>query len=172
MRTSAKSRSIEQPDFSASLSAATIRKRFSRSSRAASTGVLCAAHESRKSSTRRSIAEGSPRGGAIGKIQTVASSERRLISVRGIRLDSVFVSFSRLVERFKGGFSSHVSAETTGQDPLRLATAAILLEIAHADGSFSPAEDGDVVGFLKSAFTLDEASVRELLKAADEIRAH
>jgi len=29
-----------------------------------------------------------------------------------------------------------------------------------------------VVGFLKSAFTLDEASVRELLKAADEIRAH
>jgi uncharacterized tellurite resistance protein B-like protein len=82
------------------------------------------------------------------------------------------VSFSRLVERFKEGFSSHASAGTTGEDPLRLATAAVLLEIAHADGSFSPAEDGDVVGFLKSAFTLDEASVRELLKAADEIRAH
>ena len=76
------------------------------------------------------------------------------------------------MERFKEGFSSQASAGTTGQDQLRLATAAILLEIAHADGEFSPAEDGDVVGFLKSAFTLDEASVRELLKAADEIRAH
>lgn len=56
-------------------------------------------------------------------------------------------------------------------DPLRLATAAVLLDIAYADGSFSPAEDGDVVGFLKSSFSLDEESVRDLLKAADELRA-
>ena len=56
-------------------------------------------------------------------------------------------------------------------DPLPLATAAILLDIAYADGEFSPSEDGDVVGFLKRAFTLDEESVRELLKAADELRA-
>ena len=56
-------------------------------------------------------------------------------------------------------------------DPLRLATAAVLLDIAYADGTFSPAEDGDVVGFLKSAFTLDEESVRDLLKAAAELRA-
>jgi uncharacterized tellurite resistance protein B-like protein len=82
------------------------------------------------------------------------------------------VSFSRLLERFKDGFSSHATAGATGQDPLRLATAAVLLEIAHADGQFTPAEDGDVVGFLRSVFSLDEASVRELLKTADEIRAH
>jgi uncharacterized tellurite resistance protein B-like protein len=81
------------------------------------------------------------------------------------------VSFSRLLERFKDGFSSQSPAGTKGQDPLRLATAAVLLEIAHADGVFTPAEDGDVVGFLKNAFSLDEASVRELLKTADEIRA-
>jgi uncharacterized tellurite resistance protein B-like protein len=82
------------------------------------------------------------------------------------------VSFSRLLERFKDGFSSQSPAGATGQDPLRLATAAVLLEIAHADGVFTPAEDGDVVGFLRNAFNLDEASVRELLKTADEIRAH
>lgn len=56
-------------------------------------------------------------------------------------------------------------------DPLRLATAAILLDIAYADGEFSPAEDGDIVGYLKKAFALDEESARDLLKAADELRA-
>lgn len=82
------------------------------------------------------------------------------------------MSFSRLVERFRDGFSSHAAPGTSGQDPLRLATAAVLLEIANADGEFTPAEDGDVVGFLKRAFTLDDASVRELMKTADEVRAH
>jgi uncharacterized tellurite resistance protein B-like protein len=63
------------------------------------------------------------------------------------------------------------SPATPAHDPLRLATAAVLLDIAYADGSFTPAEDGDVVGYLKQAFALDEESVRELLKAAEEIRA-
>ena len=34
----------------------------------------------------------------------------------------------------------------------------------------SEAEDGDIVGFLKRTFALEEESVRELLKAADELR--
>ena len=72
----------------------------------------------------------------------------------------------------KGGFSSHEATGATGQDPLRLATAAVLLEIAHADGQFTPAEDGDVVGFLKSAFQLDEPAVRELIATADDMRQH
>ena len=55
-------------------------------------------------------------------------------------------------------------------DPLRLATAAVLLDIAYADGSFSPAEDGDIVGFLKRSFSLDDETAREILKAADELR--
>ena len=55
---------------------------------------------------------------------------------------------------------------------MRLATAAILLEIAHADGEFTPSEDGDVVGFLKGAFRLDDAGVRELMQTADDIRKH
>jgi uncharacterized tellurite resistance protein B-like protein len=79
------------------------------------------------------------------------------------------VSFAKLVQRFKGGFEPTVAKPS--HDPLRLATAAVLLEIAYADGEFSPAEDGDIVGYLKRAFALADDSARELLKAADEIRA-
>ncbi len=55
-------------------------------------------------------------------------------------------------------------------DPLRLATAAVLLEIAYADGQFSPAEDGNVVDFLSKRFSLSTGDVKELVEAADEIR--
>lgn len=55
-------------------------------------------------------------------------------------------------------------------DPLRLATAAVLLDIAHADGTFSPAEDGDVTQFLSQRFELSPEDAQELLEAADEIR--
>lgn len=55
-------------------------------------------------------------------------------------------------------------------DPLRLATAAILLDIAYADGDFSPVEDGNVAGFLTQRFQLDQHDARELVEAADEIR--
>jgi uncharacterized tellurite resistance protein B-like protein len=55
-------------------------------------------------------------------------------------------------------------------DPLRLATAAILLDIAHADGTFHPAEDGNMTGFLSSRFQLSAEDTKELVEAADEIR--
>ena len=55
-------------------------------------------------------------------------------------------------------------------DPLRLATAAVLLDIAYADGEFTPSEDGNVVGFLTQRFDLSPDDARELLEAADEIR--
>lgn len=55
-------------------------------------------------------------------------------------------------------------------DPLPLATAAILLDIAYADGQFSPAEDGDMVGFLARRFQLEPDDTKELIEAADEIR--
>lgn len=55
-------------------------------------------------------------------------------------------------------------------DPLRLATAAILLDIAYADGTFSPSEDGNVAGFLAQKFALAGDDARELMEAADEIR--
>ena len=55
-------------------------------------------------------------------------------------------------------------------DPLRLATAAVLLDIAYADGTFTPSEDGNVVGFLTKRFELSPDDARELLEAAEEIR--
>ena len=55
-------------------------------------------------------------------------------------------------------------------DPLRLATAAILLDIAYADGTFTPAEDGNVVSFLTQRFALSGEDAKELMEAADEIR--
>ena len=70
------------------------------------------------------------------------------------------------MQRFKGGSQQ---AEPL-HDPLRLATAAVLLEIAYADGEFSPAEDGDVVGYLKRAFHLDDESAKELIAEAAELR--
>jgi len=55
-------------------------------------------------------------------------------------------------------------------DPLRLATAAILLDIAYADGTFHPAEDGNVAGFLSQRFGLSPEDTKELVEAAEEIR--
>jgi len=78
------------------------------------------------------------------------------------------VSFARLIDRFK----RPAEEKKKGHDPLRLATAAVLLDIAYADGSFTPAEDGNVVEFLRRAFNLDDASARELTEAAAEIRGH
>lgn len=55
-------------------------------------------------------------------------------------------------------------------DPLRLATAAVLLDIAYADGTFTPAEDGNVVSFLSQRFALSSEDAQELMGAAEEIR--
>ena len=46
----------------------------------------------------------------------------------------------------------------------------MLLEIAYADGTFTPAEDGNVAQFLASRFALTQEDTRSLIGAADEIR--
>ncbi len=71
------------------------------------------------------------------------------------------------MQRFKGGLQQ---AEEAQQDPLQLATAAVLLEIAYADGTFTPSEDGDVVGYLKHAFDLKDDAVQELIAEAAQLR--
>jgi uncharacterized tellurite resistance protein B-like protein len=81
------------------------------------------------------------------------------------------MSIAKLIIRFKEGISAaRQSQPRQAQDPLPLATAAVLLEIGHADGTLTPAEDGDIVGYLTGKFALDEESAHELIKAADEIR--
>jgi uncharacterized tellurite resistance protein B-like protein len=71
------------------------------------------------------------------------------------------------MQRFKGGLQAEPQQE---QNPLQLATAAVLLEIAKADGNFHPAEDGDIVGFLRDAFRLTPDATQELVKEAEELR--
>ena len=80
------------------------------------------------------------------------------------------MSIARLITQFKS--SSVARPSEPAHDPVRLATAAVLLEIAYADGSFTPAEDGDVTAYLERTFQLPAADVRELIEAADEIRAN
>jgi uncharacterized tellurite resistance protein B-like protein len=86
------------------------------------------------------------------------------------------VSISSILDRLTGRTSSLVEGGSSTvqpserHDPLLLATAAVLLEIAYADGTFTPSEDGNVAGFLTQRFSLDVDDARELMEAADEIR--
>ena len=89
-------------------------------------------------------------------------------AVRSRQESQTTVSIANILDRLTGR-----TAEVQPRyrhDPLRLATAAILLDIAYADGEFTPSEDGDVVGFLTKQFSLTEDDVRDLIGAADEIR--
>lgn len=81
------------------------------------------------------------------------------------------MSFARLVERIKRGFAAEQADESAGGDPVRLATAVVLLEIAYADGAFTPSEGGDVVSFLQRAFELGADDARELIEEAAELRS-
>ena len=80
------------------------------------------------------------------------------------------MSFARLVHRLKEGFEASPGPEQQKRDPLLLATAAVLLEIGHADGSLSPAEGEDLVTYLRRAFTLSADEAGELIDEATEIR--
>src|SRR5213593_824133 len=79
------------------------------------------------------------------------------------------MSFAKLMQRFKGDVM-HDADPARPHDPLRLATAAVLLEIGYADGTLTPDEDVDLVTYLERAFALGENDARDLVKAAQEIR--
>lgn len=53
---------------------------------------------------------------------------------------------------------------------MRLATAAVLLEIGYADGTFNPVEGEDLTSYLQRAFALSPEEARELIDEATEIR--
>ena len=78
------------------------------------------------------------------------------------------MSISNILDRLTGRTSEVQPRQR--HDPLLLATAAVLLEIAYADGTFTPAEDGNVADFLARRFSLDPDDAHDLMGAADEIR--
>ncbi|HEX9162105.1 MAG TPA: TerB family tellurite resistance protein [Thermoanaerobaculia bacterium] len=81
------------------------------------------------------------------------------------------MSFARLVNRLKDSLAAEERQRTTtGHDPLRLATAAVLLETGYADGTLTPAEGEDMATHLERAFNVSADEARELIDAAAEIR--
>ena len=70
----------------------------------------------------------------------------------------------------------HAPADRTGSQPDRpvshvhLAACALLLELAHADDEFSPAERAHIGAVLRRHFGLEDATVQELIELAEAQR--
>ena len=79
------------------------------------------------------------------------------------------MSFARLVTRLKEGLNAP-PGQKRQTDPLRVSTAAVLLEIGYADGTFSPAEGEDLASYLQRAFQLSADEAAEIIDEATEIR--
>ena len=79
------------------------------------------------------------------------------------------MSIATILDKLTGR-AQQPQPRAAAHDPLRLATAAILLDIAYADGTFTPAEDGNVVAFLSQRFQLSTEDAQELIDAAEQIR--
>jgi len=73
------------------------------------------------------------------------------------------------MQRFKGDVMGE-PAPAHPHDPLRLATAAVLLDIGYADGTLTTEESEDLATYLKRAFALSDEDANDLVNAAQEIR--
>jgi len=76
-----------------------------------------------------------------------------------------------MLESIRRFFQKEV-AEPPAESPdaLRIAACALLLEVAYADGEFTPDERGRIEDALGRHFGLDEALARELIALADQER--
>jgi uncharacterized tellurite resistance protein B-like protein len=79
------------------------------------------------------------------------------------------MTLAKLMQRFKGDVMRD-AAPARPHDPLRLATAAVLLDIGYADGTLTSDESVDLVNYLNRAFNLGQDDAVDLLNAAQEIR--
>ena len=66
---------------------------------------------------------------------------------------------------------SVTAAVPTGPTPVQLAACALLLELAHADGEFSPEEQQHLRRALTERFGLDASTGAELLRLSEAARA-
>lgn len=81
------------------------------------------------------------------------------------------MSLSSLKRFLSESFASPAENPVDREEAVRTATAAILLEIAYADDSFSLAEEARLLDFLRNRFSLSEEHARDLLEEADSMRA-
>ena len=84
-----------------------------------------------------------------------------------------------MLEKLKNFFSQQADAnkdpasspsDRQGEMRVPIATAVILLEVAHADGDFSQEEQNRIVEILKREFHLDDEELQEILHLSDEER--
>ncbi|HEX5632910.1 MAG TPA: TerB family tellurite resistance protein [Gemmatimonadales bacterium] len=79
-----------------------------------------------------------------------------------------------MLDAIRNFVSRRIAPDTPAAPPfldgLQVAAAALLLEIAHADGHFSDAERAHIEGALGEHFALDEDTTRQLLLLAEAER--
>jgi uncharacterized tellurite resistance protein B-like protein len=76
-----------------------------------------------------------------------------------------------VADRLVGGEASPAVAAPASHSPVQLAACALLLELAHADGEFSPEERQHIERTLVRHFGLDEATGAELMRLAEAERS-
>jgi uncharacterized tellurite resistance protein B-like protein len=74
-------------------------------------------------------------------------------------------------ERLGAAGSGDTATGSAGPSRVQLAACALLLELAHADGEFSPEERQHIERTLLRHFGLDEPTAAELMRLAEEERA-
>jgi uncharacterized tellurite resistance protein B-like protein len=84
---------------------------------------------------------------------------------------AILESIRRFVADRLGGDDAGPTAAPGGPTRVQLAACALLLELAHADGEFSPEEQAHLRRALSRQFGLDQATGDELLRLADAERA-
>jgi len=83
-------------------------------------------------------------------------------------LDAIRSFVARRILRVESG--AQPTKGKSGPSAVQLAACALLLELAHADDEFSPAERAHIESALRRHFALDDATVRELMELGEAER--
>ena len=76
--------------------------------------------------------------------------------------------FNRLKSALAGTSDVENRDRVDKERRIQIATAVVLLEVAHADEEFSKSEHARIIDILRTQFNLDEESVQELMQVSDE----
>jgi uncharacterized tellurite resistance protein B-like protein len=79
-------------------------------------------------------------------------------------------SLLQRIQQQLGSSDSTPAAEAARHDAIRIATAGLLLEVAHADDELHGDEQAHLLEHLRGEYGLDEATIAELLAEADNAR--
>lgn len=80
------------------------------------------------------------------------------------------MTLKRLLAKLQQQLSTPEVEERTRQNAVHVATAGLLLDLAHADHQMSKAEERRLLQHLRERFDLDEETARDLMQSAEEER--